>query len=136
MVNKIHDFEPHSIQDHLFTRKSVRLDGYETDADQRTALMEMFGRAEFNIVQKERLGGPHYTIDLTSDQRNIVYCSFDDDELISGWYALKSFTYLPVQAKLNFHPYRITMVFIGTYAMYQQFYGVTDQETVSNDWSI
>lgn len=136
MANKIHDFELNSVQSFIFGRKSVRLDGYETEISKLISLWELFGRAEYNIIHKERLAGSPYILDLTNDQRNMVFCSFDTEELIDGWYALKSFTYIPVKGKIDLFPYRMTLVFIGTHAIYQQFYGVTDQQSVSNDWSI
>lgn len=114
----------------------MRLDGYETEFSKLNELWELFGRAEYNVVYKERPSGPSYILDLTSDQRNIVFCSFDTEELIDGWYALKSFEYFPSSGKINWFTYRLTLVFIGTHAMYQQFYGVTDAQTVANDWSI
>lgn len=136
MTNKIHDFELHSVQANMFGRKNVRLEGYETEISKLISLWELFGRAEYNTLYKERLGGPAHITDLTNDQRNMVFCSFDTEELIDGWYALKSFTFLPVAGRIDWFPYRITLVFIGTHAMYQQFYGVVDQQAVTNDWSI
>ncbi|MHA2022045.1 MAG: hypothetical protein ACTSWQ_00105 [Candidatus Thorarchaeota archaeon] len=136
MTNMIHDFALNAVQGYSFSRKEARIEGYETTKENLMSLVELFGRAEWNVIFKQRPAGQSYIMDLTNDQRNIVYCDFDTEELISGWYALKSFAYIPRAGRINFFPYRISLIFIGTMANYQQFYGIVDMETVSNDWSI
>ena len=85
MANLIHDLTLNSVQRFRFTQKEVRLEGYETDKAQLMALIELFSRAGGNIRYKERPSGPATVIDITSDQRNIVACNFDTDELIVKW---------------------------------------------------
>jgi len=136
MANLIHDIPLNSVDGFTFTQKQVRLDGYETDKAQLIALKELFARAEHNVLYKERPGGQSIIVDLTSDQRNKRVCSFSTAELLTGWYALKSFRYLPRQARLNYFPYRLTLLYIGTMAGYQRYYEVQNIGSVTNDWGI
>ena len=136
MSNLIHDFPLNLVSGYSFTRKEVKIDGHETDKGKLIALMEMFSRAAHNVLYKERPSGPSYIMDLTSDQRNMRICNFDTEELITGWYALKSISYSPKSGKIGHYPYRITLLYIGTLAGYQQWYALQTLESVTNDWGI
>lgn len=136
MSNLIHDFALNVVTGHQWTNKEVRIEGYETDKSKLMQLKEMFARAEWNVIYKERTGGPSFILDLTGDQRNLRVCNFSTEELITGWYALKSFTYSPRQDRLGHFPYRITLLYIGTMAGYQRYYEVQNIESVTNDWGI
>jgi hypothetical protein len=136
MANLIHDFSLHSVGNFSFGRRAVRLDGYETDRASLTALAEMFDKAEWNVLYKERMSGRAQIIDLTPEQKNIRFCSFDTSELVSGWYALKAFSYHPRQARLDYHPYRLQLYYIGTDLAQQEWYEIADFLVVSNDWGI
>lgn len=137
MSNLIHDFPLNRVQGFAWTHNDVRIDGYEDSREQLDALREIFNRAEGNVIKKNRPAGtPAYT-DLTADQRNIRYCTFDTIELISGWYALKSINYLAnKKGFVDHYPWRISLYYIGTASGYQQYYELTDFAIVSNDWSL
>lgn len=136
MSNLIHDFPLNSVTGYTFARKEVRIEGYESEKVKLVSLLEMFTRAEHNILYKERPSGPPTIIDLTSDQRNIRFCSFDTEELITGWYALKSISYVPEKGKVTYFPFRIVLLYLGTLTGYQTWYELQDIETVTNDWGI
>lgn len=136
MADLIHDFPLNSVGGARFTNKEVRIDGYETDKAQLTALLELFARAEYNVLYKKRPSGPAHIVDLTSDQRNIRLCTFSTEKLITGWYALKSISYAPHQSWTGHYPWKITLLKIGTVAGHQRYYRVTDLGLVTNDWGI
>lgn len=136
MTDYIHDFPLNSVGRFRYTNKEVRIEGYETDKGQLTALLELFARAEYNVLYKQRPSGPPYIVDLTADQRNLRACSFSTDELISGWYALKSISYSPRQGRLAHYPYQMTLINIGTIAGQQRWFALQDMTTLSNDWGI
>lgn len=137
MSNLIHDFPLNKVQGFNWTQKGVRIDGYEDSREQLDALIEIFNRAEGNVIRMDRPAGtPTYT-DLTADQRNIRYCTFSSIDLISGWYALKDIKYQANQKGfIDHYPWRITLYYIGTESGYQQYYELTTFADVTNDWSI
>jgi len=136
MTNLIHDFPLNAVTGYVFSRKEVRIDGYETDKSQLTALIEMFSRAAYNVLYKERPAGSSYVMDLTADQRNLMFCIFDTEELITGWYGLKTINYSPMQGRIDHFPFRITLFYVGTLTGYQSWYELQNIEQLTNDWSI
>ncbi len=136
MPNLIHDISLHVVNGYTFTQKEVRIDGYEITKANLIALIELFSRAQYNVIYKERPSGPPFIMDLTSDQRNLRLCNFDTEELLTGWYALKSISYSPMQGRIDHFPFRITLLYVGTLAGYQQWYALEDLGTITNDWSI
>jgi len=136
MSNLIHDFPLHSVTGYTFTRKEVKIEGYETEKAKLVSLIEMFSRAEYNVLYKERPSGPATILDLTSDQRNLKVCNFDTEELITGWYALKSISYAPMKGRVTHYPYRISLLYLGTTAGYQRWYEMKTIGTITNDWGI
>lgn len=136
MSNSIHDFPLHIVTGYQWTNKEVRIEGHEIEKSKIIQLKEMFARAEWNVIYKERPGGPPFILDVTGDQRNMRFCSFDTEELFTGWYALKSFNYSPRKGKIDFFPYRITLLYIGTETGYQRWFAIENLGTVTNDWGI
>ena len=137
MSDMIHDFPLNKVQGFNWSHKDVRIDGYEDSREQLDALREIFNRAEGNVIRMNRPAGtPSYT-DLTADQRNIRYCTFDTVDLISGWYALKKIVYdANKKGFINHYPWRISLYYIGTASGYQQYYELETFANVTNDWSI
>ena len=136
MTDYIHDFSLHVVTGHFFTRKEVRIEGYENLRSRLDELNELFSHAEYNVIYKERPSATPFILDITSDKRNTVRCIFSTEELRTAWYALKSFSYSPVAGRVNYYPYRIILYYIGTSAAYQRAYVLENFESVTNDWSI
>ena len=136
MTDYIHDFPLNVVTGYTFTRKEVKVEGYETLKRQIEELSELFSHAAYNVLYKERPSSTPFILDLTSDQRNIVRCIFSTEELKTAWYALKSFSYSPIAGRVTHYPFHVTLYFIGTSAAYQRDYELKDLESVTNDWNI
>ena len=122
------------ISEYILRDNEVTLGGVLDTYNKLAALKEMFRFAPDNTVIRRVIGGERMAIDLTENQRNIVFCTFTTDKLLSGFYLLRSFEYLP-KPGYSGYPFRLRMFFLGTDRFY--FYAFINwAHALSNDWEI
>lgn len=123
------------ITEFMIRDNEVTLGGIADNINTIYALKELCRFAPGNVVVRRVIGGEEMAIDLTEDQRNIVFCTFTTDRLLSGFYLLMGFEYSPRSGYVTSYPFRLRMYFLGTDIFYLRAF-FRWAKSLTNDWGI
>lgn len=117
------------------SKRDAALSGYFTSALKRDELRELCDKCEASEAI-DLLDGSVEAVDLSEDQKNIVYCLFDEDQYLDGFYLITGYQYSPRTGYLNYYPFAVTILLLGSNAVWQRAYELVDLEELTNDWGL
>lgn len=117
------------------------LEGSFDDSLGFNELREMWAKADFGSAIHEVPGERPYGEDLTEDSQNTQYIIFThgtSGKPQNGYYLLRASHNFVEDRSPEGHSYvfAVALFFLGTTAIYQDGYLLTEQEDVTNNWGI
>lgn len=134
MVNKIGgiDLDMVEMGGYNVRDRTLALKGYFNTRVKWNQLNEMFALCKQAVIN-QLMGDRYIYYDLTEGERNVMYCMFDSDKAMNGFYVLRGFGFGATQMPTHY-PWAASLFFIGTDAIRQRGYALQKLEDLTNDW--